>query len=216
MSASGSSEIERIRARQIVRTLKGRYGKIPWWPGDTDEVMIGAILTQQTRWENVERALDDLKRRGLCTMAGIHGADWADIESAIRCTGFYRVKTARLKSLAQFTRETCGSVQKMAEIPTAELRKGLLAVHGIGEETADSILCYGFSRPVFVVDAYTERMVRCVGIMAPRNRLKPLFESVLPENNEACRQTHAHIVEYAKEYCGKKRCDACILVNSNA
>ena len=211
MSASSSSKV-----RRIVRALKQRYGKIPWWPGDTDEVMIGAILTQQTRWENVERALADLKSRGLCTMAGIHSADNAEIESAIRCTGFYRVKARRLKSLAQFALEKCGGVQRMAEIPTTELREGLLAVKGIGEETADSILCYGFSRPVFVVDAYTERMVRCAGIMEPRNRLKPLFESVLPKNNETCRQTHAHIVEYAKEYCGKKRCDVCILVNSNA
>jgi len=210
MSASGSSKV-----RTIVRALKKRYGKIPWWPGDTDEVMIGAILTQQTRWENVERALLDLKDRGICTMVGIHTSDIADTESAIRCTGFYRVKARRLKSLADFAVENCGGVENMAGIPTSKLRKGLLAVHGIGEETADSILCYGFSRPVFVVDAYTERMVRCAGITEPRNRLKALFESVLPENNETCRQTHAHIVEYAKEYCGKKRCDACILVNSN-
>ena len=104
----------------------------------------------------------------------------------------------------------------MAGMPTGELREGLLGVHGIGEETADSILCYGFSRPVFVIDAYTERMVRCAGIKEPRNRLKALFGDVLPKENEACRQTHAHIVEYTKEYCGKKRCDACILVNSNA
>jgi endonuclease III related protein len=103
----------------------------------------------------------------------------------------------------------------MTEMSTGELRRGLLGVHGIGEETADSILCYGFSRPSFVIDAYTGRMVRCAGVNAPRNRLKPLFEGVLPKTNEACRQTHAHIVEYAKEYCGKKRCDGCILVNSN-
>jgi endonuclease III related protein len=211
MSASGSSD----KVRRIVLALDQRYGKIPWWPGDTDEVMIGAILTQQTRWENVERALADLRSHRLCTMAGINAAEIADIEPVIRCTGFYRVKTQRLKSLARFALETCGGVQRMAEIPTGELRKGLLAVRGIGEETADSILCYGFSRPVFVVDAYTERIVRCAGIREPRKRLKPLFESVLPKDNEACRQTHAHIVEYAKEYCGKKRCDGCILVNSN-
>jgi endonuclease-3 related protein len=216
MSASGSSEPGKARARRIVRTLKSRYGKIPWWPGDTDEVMIGAILVQQTRWENVERALADLKRRGLCTMAGIHGADREEIESAIRCTGFYRIKAARLKSLARFALDTCGGVHEMAGIPTATLRDGLLAVKGIGEETADSILCYGFSRPVFVVDAYTDRMVRCAGISEARNQLKPLFESVIPGDNETFRQTHAHIVEYAKEYCGKKRCEACILVNSNA
>jgi endonuclease-3 related protein len=88
-------------------------------------------------------------------------------------------------------------------------------VHGIGEETADSILCYGFSRPSFVIDAYTDRIMRCIGVTEPRNRLKPLFEGVLAETDEACRQTHAHIVEYAKEFCIKKRCDTCILVNSS-
>jgi endonuclease III related protein len=209
MSASSS-----VKLQQIVRALKKRYGKIPWWPGTCEEVMIGAILTQQTRWENVERALLELRREGICTMPAIRQADARDIEGAIRCTGFYRIKARRLKALADFV-ESCGGVRQMGDIPTGALREGLLGVHGIGEETADSILCYGFSRPGFVIDAYTERMVRCVGATGPRTRLKCLFESVLPEDNEACRQTHAHIVEYAKEFCGKKRCDACILVNSN-
>jgi endonuclease III related protein len=210
MSASSS-----VKVRRIVRALKKKYGKIPWWPGDCDEVMIGAILTQQTRWENVERALLELRRKGICTMPAIRRADVRDIEEAIRCTGFYRIKAGRLKALADFVEESCGGVQHMWGIPTAVLRESLLGVFGIGEETADSILCYGFSRPSFVIDAYTERMVRCAGVEEPRTRLKRLFESVLPEDNEACRQTHAHIVEYAKEFCGKKRCDACIIMNSN-
>ena len=209
MSASSLSEV-----RHLVRTLKKRYGTIPWWPGNCDEVMIGAILTQQTRWENVERALLELQRGQLCTLRAILTADPATVEGAIRCTGFYRMKTARLKALAAFVEEH-GGIARMADMPTPVLRKGLLNVHGIGEETADSILCYGFSRPSFVIDAYTDRMVRCMGVTEPRNQLKALFETVLPKNNAAYRQTHAHIVEYAKEYCGKKRCDACILVNSN-
>lgn len=209
MSASSSAKV-----RQLVRTLKKKYGTIPWWPGDRDEVMIGAILTQQTRWENVERALCELRNKDLCTMPAILQADTRKLEEAIRCTGFFRMKARRLKSLAAFV-EACGGVENMETIPTAELREGLLAVHGIGEETADSILCYAFSRPSFVIDAYTDRMVRCIGVTEPRGQLKGLFEGVLPKTNAACRQTHAHIVEYAKEYCGKKRCDACILVNSN-
>ena len=209
MSASSS-----FKVRRIIRILKKKYGRIPWWPGDCDEVMIGAILTQQTRWENVERALTELHRKDLCSMSAIRLADAGDIEDAIRCTGFYRIKAGRLKALAAFADE-CGGVERMAAIPTETLREGLLGVHGIGEETADSILCYGFSRPGFVIDAYTDRMVRCIGVKEPRKDLKALFESVLPKDNEACRQTHAHIVEYAKEFCGKKRCDACILVNSN-
>lgn len=210
MSASSSAEI-----RHLVRVLEDKYGTIPWWPGDCEEVMIGAILTQQTRWENVERALFELNVRGLCTMQAILAADSHDLENAIRCTGFYRMKAGRLKSLAVFVEEQCGGVKRMETTSTGTLREGLLSVHGIGEETADSILCYGFSRPNFVIDAYTDRMVRCIGLTDPRNRLKGLFEQVLPKTNAACRQTHAHIVEYAKEYCGKKRCEACILVNSN-
>lgn len=210
MSASSLFKI-----RQLVLALESRYGKIPWWPGDCDEVMIGAILTQQTRWANVTKALDELHRRDLSTLAAIRVADIRSIEEAIRCTGFYRMKAQRLKNLAAFVEETCGGVNRMAAMSTPALREGLLSVHGIGEETADSILCYGFSRPCFVIDAYTDRVVRCIGVTEPRNRLKPLFEHVLPKTDEACRQTHAHIVEYAKEFCQKNRCDACILVNSN-
>lgn len=214
MSVSGLSETGRTKARRLARALKKRYGIIPWWPGDCDEVMIGAILTQQTRWENVVRALAELHRRDLCTLSAIQWADAQEIEEAIRCTGFYRMKTARLKSLAAFVNE-CGGMGRMTDMPTPVLREGLLNVHGIGEETADSILCYAFSRPSFVIDAYTDRMVRCMGVTEPKNQLKNLFESVMPGDNLTYRQTHAHIVEYAKEYCGKKRCNACILVNSN-
>ncbi len=146
MSASSSAENAAL-AKKIVGILKRRFGEIPWWPGDTDEVMIGAILTQQTRWENVEQALRLLKERNLCSLSALCAADLPDIESAIRCTGFYRIKARRLKVLAAFVTDTCGGVSVMDTIPTEELREGLLGVNGIGEETADSILCYGFARP---------------------------------------------------------------------
>jgi endonuclease-3 related protein len=177
--------------------------------------MIGAILTQQTRWENVERALLELERKRLNSMHSLYSADKQDIENAIRCTGFYRIKAQRLKSLAAHVMETYGGVDGMREIPTRILRDGLLNVNGIGEETADSILCYGHLRTSFVIDAYTEKIVRCAGVTDKRQELKPLFESILPGEPDVYRQTHAHIVEYAKEYCGKKRCSECILVNSN-
>jgi len=210
MSVSSS-----VRVKRIVQLLAGHYGEIAWWPGDTDEVMIGAVLTQQTRWENVERSLLELKKRGLNSMHSIYSAETQDIEDAIRCTGFYRIKAQRLQSLASHVRETYGSVDRMCPIPTEILRAGLLKVKGIGEETADSILCYGFLRTSFVIDAYTEKIVRCMGIKDKRQELKPLFESILPGDQRVYRQTHAHMVEYAKEYCGKKRCSECILVNLN-
>lgn len=203
------------RTKKIVGILSRRYGVISWWPGDTDEVMIGAILTQQTRWENVVQALSNLKDLGCCSIAAIHAIRQEEIEPAIRCTGFYRIKARRLKALAAHVTGVYGSVDHMAEFPTAVLRDGLLSVNGIGAETADSILCYGFFRPSFVIDAYTERMMQCAGIPERRADLKALFESVLPKDPEACRQTHAHIVEYYKEYCAKKRCETCSIANLN-
>ncbi|MEI7857108.1 MAG: Fe-S cluster assembly protein HesB [Methanomicrobiales archaeon] len=210
MSVSSSVKVQRI-----VRSLAGHYGEIAWWPGNTDEVMIGSILTQQTRWENVERALVVLEKRGLNSLSALYSADTQDIEDAIRCTGFFRIKGQRLQSLAAHVMETYGGPEGMQAIPTELLRNRLLAVKGIGEETADSILCFGFLRASFVIDAYTQRIVRCAGVEEKRRELKPLFESILPDDPKTYRQTHAHLVEYAKEFCGKKRCSECILVNLN-
>ena len=210
MSGSSSGKINRL-----ISSLDGCYGEIAWWPGDPDEVMIGAVLTQQTRWEIVERALVNLRKRDLCSIDAIFHGDIRDIEDAIRCTGFYRIKAKRLKSLATYIMEIFGGIEKMADIPTGQLRAGLLDVSGIGEETADSILCYGLDRTSFVIDAYTDRIVRCIGVTEKKQDLKSLFEKNLPKDNHSYRQVHAHIVEYAKEYCGKKRCDECILLSSN-
>jgi endonuclease III related protein len=209
---SGSSS---IKIEKLVHVLATRYGDVRWWPGDADEVMIGAILTQQTRWENVEHALAFLQKRNLCTITAIMNAEVMDIEDAIRCTGFYRMKARRLKSLASHIILTYGGVGEMAGVPTDTLRKGLLNVPGIGDETADSILCYGLLRTSFVIDAYTDRIVRCMGVTEKKDRLKGLFEQILPLDNHIYKQTHAHIVEYAKEFCGKKRCAECILVSSS-
>jgi endonuclease III related protein len=209
---SGSSS---VKIKHLISSLASSFGEIEWWPGCPDEVMIGAILTQQTRWENVERALTELKKRGLCSIDTLIMADIQEIEDAIRCTGFYRVKAKRLKLLASFVMDMYGDIDRMADVSTPHLRKGLLNVPGIGEETADSILCYGLFRTSFVIDAYTERMTRCIGVTEKRQNLKRLFEKCLPKDNYVYRQTHAHIVEYAKEFCGKKRCSECILVSSS-
>lgn len=177
--------------------------------------MIGAILTQQTRWENVERAIVALKEAGLCSIPAIYAASPGQIEELIRCTGFYRVKTRRLLNLARHILDHYGGVEGMEQVPTGELRALLLTVDGIGEETADSILCYALGRRSFVIDAYTLRLCGCAGIRDSRNQLKSSFENVLPDQIEAYRQTHAHIVEYSKEYCQKKRCDTCWVRNLN-
>ncbi len=212
---SGSSST-RDRVRLIVDRLEDRYGTIDWWHAPPDEVMVGAILTQQTRWENVERALDRLRAGDLLSMAAIEAAPADLIEEAVRCTGFFRVKTCRLQALARFVIDEHGSVEAMAAAGTDELRRDLLGVPGIGEETADSILCYAFSRCSFVIDAYTRRLCACAGVDEPVEGYRHLFESVLPPVNVRYRQTHAHIVEYAKSQCSRKRCEECSIRSLNA
>ena len=197
----------------IISFLDTQYGEIPWWPGSTEEVMIGAVLTQQTRWTNVEVALGRMNEYGLCSLAAIYRSDDSDIESAIRCTGFYRVKTKRLKTLASFVIDNYCDVNSMQAVTTSILRKELLCVNGIGAETADSILCYALNRRSYVIDAYTERICGCAGITEKKGLLKSLFESVLPEDNQAYRLCHAWFVEYAKEYCGNRRCGECMIKN---
>lgn len=199
----------------MIAALRARYGTIPWWRAPPEEVMIGAVLVQQTRWENVRRALERLRGDDLLSLNAIDQAPAELVEDAVRCAGFYRVKTRRLKALARFVVERFGSVEAMAHAPTDELRHGLLTVPGVGEETADAILCYAFGRCSFVIDTYTRRLCTCAGIEEPTNGYRALFEAALPRENAAYRQTHAHIVEYGKEYCSRRRCEGCIIRSSN-
>jgi len=196
------------RISVLLDLLERRYGRIVWWDASPEEVIIGAVLTQQTRWENVEQALENLSKAGICSTEWIAAADAATIEEQIRPAGFYRVKTRRLKAVSLMVQES-GGIRALGEIPTADLREALLAVHGVGEETADSILCYGFQRASFVIDAYTRRICGCMGISGSYRDLKDLFERVLPAEATAHAQAHGWIVEYAKEFCGKKRCEEC-------
>jgi endonuclease III related protein len=141
--------------------------------------MIGAILTQKTRWENVTRALAGLRSRDLCLIAVLSSADIHDIEEAVWCTGFFRLKSKRLQALAAHIMDMHGCIEAMGNVPTAMLRADLLSVNGIGEEAADSILCYGFSRTSFVIDAYAQKIHQGNGIHEPRPVAKSLFERVL-------------------------------------
>lgn len=200
---------ERDRIDTLISVLNETYGTFPWWDAPFDEVVIGAILTQQTRWENVEAALTRLRLAGLNTLAAIAGADPADLESCIRCTGFYRVKSARLHKLATFFLDQYHELKEIDLIPTDLLRRSLLTVNGVGEETADSILCYGLFRETFVIDAYTRRICTCAGVSLTDDQLRRIFLSALGSDNRLLRSCHGQIVEYAKEYCSKKRCQEC-------
>ncbi len=200
----------------MVAALGERYGPLPWWRAPPEEVMVGAVLVQQTRWENAERALEGLRRDGLLSFEAIDRASAEAVEKAVRCAGFFRIKTRRLKALARFVLGTYGSVEGMANRPTDELRRGLLGVSGIGEETADAILCYAFSRCSFVIDAYTRRLCACAGVEEPAGGYRALFEAALPRDNLRYRETHAHIVEYGKSYCSRRRCEGCSIRSSDA
>ncbi len=204
---------ERDHIESLISVLNETYGTISWWDAPFDEVAIGAILTQQTRWENVETALNRLRSAGLNTLAAIAAADPADLESCIRGTGFYRVKSARLRRLATFFLDQYGGMEEIDLIPTDLLRRSLLTVNGVGEETADSILCYGLLRETFVIDSYTRRICTCAGVSLPADRLRRIFLSALGSNTHLLRSCHGQIVEYAKEYCNKKRCQECRIRN---
>ncbi len=197
--------------KKIYDLLLGELGHRNWWPADTPfEVVIGAVLTQQTRWENVERAIKNLKDHSLLEAYPLSKVKTEELEELIRCTGFYRQKAMRLKNISAFFNKNPDILEK----PSDELRKIMLSLNGIGEETADSIVLYAADKPKFVIDAYTKRMCKCMGIEGDYGKLQSVFESSLPGDVPLYKEFHALIVEYGKQFCGKKRCIDCILVEN--
>ncbi|MCE8422426.1 MAG: endonuclease [Candidatus Methanoperedens sp.] len=193
----------------IYDQLLGLFGHRNWWPAETPfEVVVGAILTQQTKWENVEKAIVNLKEKGLLTADGLAEADIEELEGLVRCTGFYRQKARRLKDISRFFSMN----PVILETPTYELRDVLLSLKGIGHETADSIVLYAADKPKFVIDAYTKKMCKCMGIDGDYTELQSLFEGSLPKDVPLYKEFHALIVEYGKRFCGKKMCGECMLV----
>lgn len=152
--------------RTILRTLYRRWGHQHWWPADTPfEVIVGAYLTQNTAWTNVERALSHLREAGVLSVEGIRSIDVIEFEKLIRSAGYFRQKAARLKQFVTFLDQRYGgSLERMFSTPTAQLREELLALPGVGPETADSILLYAGQHPIFVVDAYTRRIFERHGL----------------------------------------------------
>ncbi|SES74977.1 DNA-3-methyladenine glycosylase III [Methanococcoides vulcani] len=197
----------------IYEALLGMIGHLQWWPADTPfEVVIGTILTQQTKWTNVEKAIGALKRSDLIEPEQLANADVEHIEELVRCCGFYRQKAKRLKDIAQFF--TTEGMDNIFQLPTEELRELMLSLNGVGNETADSIVLYAADKPKFVIDAYTTRIMKCIGIEGNYMQLQKLFETELPSDVPLYKEYHALIVEYAKNYCGKKQCDDCVLLHS--
>jgi endonuclease III related protein len=195
-------------------------GPMHWWPARTPfEVIVGAILTQSTSWTNVERAIENLRDARKLNPAAITALRLDRLAELIRPSGYFRQKAIKLKAFVRFlNREFEGSLKKMFAIPTPELRMRLLAVHGIGPETADSILLYSGNHPVFVVDAYTHRILERHGITSGARDyegVRALFENTLPRDARLYNEFHALIVNTGKHWCRKKepRCGECPLAS---
>jgi endonuclease-3 related protein len=198
----------------IYRTLLDELGRQDWWPAETPfEVIVGALLTQQTRWPNVETAIANLREKGLLDAESLSATECSEIEELIRCTGFYRQKARRLRDISRFFTER--GMDNLFDLPVDELRKALLSLGGVGPETADSIILYAAEKPKFVIDAYTKRIMGCLGIYKDYHDMQRLFETSLPADVELYKEYHALIVEYAKKYCGRKQCDSCLLTGGN-
>ncbi|MBI1749096.1 MAG: endonuclease III domain-containing protein [Acidobacteria bacterium] len=193
-------------------------GPQSWWPARTPfEVIVGAILTQNTAWTNVEKAVANLRRERLLTPKALGRVSQAKLARLIRSSGYFRQKAKKLKAFVKFLRsEYGGSLGKMFRTPTPELREKLLAVHGIGPETADSILLYAGQHPVFVVDAYTKRILLRHGLVSAKagyEELRALFEKTLPPDVQLYNEYHGLIVMTGKHWCRTKnpRCHECPL-----
>lgn len=204
--------------REYYNALFRTLGPQNWWPARTPfEVIVGAILTQNTAWTNVEKAITNLRREHLLTPAALARVPRTKLARLIRSSGYFRQKAKKLKAFVKFLRrEYRGSLAKMFRAPTVELREKLLAVHGIGPETADSILLYAARHPVFVVDAYTKRILtrhELVTEKAGYEELRALFENSLPRDAQLYNEFHGLIVMTGKHWCRTKNpiCHACPL-----
>jgi len=197
--------------------LLAHFGRQQWWPAETPlEVMIGAILTQNTNWTNVERAIQNLKKRDLVSLHRLASLPVAELAEYIRPAGYYNIKAKRLKNLLQFIHDQYdGDLAGLFHQETQAIREGLLSVNGVGQETADSIVLYAANRPVFVVDAYTYRILTRHG-MAPEeatyDEIQSLFMDHLPEDVSLYNEFHALVVLAGKTYCRKTPvCSGCPL-----
>ena len=192
------------------------FGPQHWWPGETPfEVIVGAVLTQNTNWKNVELAIENLREAEKLSLNAIHELPSGKLQQLIRPAGYYRVKSTRLKNVAKHIIERYGDVDAMFEQDWQELRTDLLTINGVGPETADSILLYAGEQPTFVIDAYTARVAKRHGwteIDANYDTLKAFFESQLQRDVGLFNEYHALIVQVGKDSCKPSpKCEECPL-----
>jgi len=199
----------------IYNSLFKHFGPQDWWPGETPfEVIIGAILTQNTSWDNVEKAIVSLKASGKFTPEGLFKLQTDKLALLIKSSGYFNIKAKRLKNFLSFLfNDYEGNIDRLLKEDGHLLRHKLLNVNGIGPETADSILLYAAEYPIFVVDAYTNRIFSRHGYIpadATYHQIQELFVGNLPKDTQLYNEYHALIVRVGKELCRKTpRCNSC-------
>jgi endonuclease-3 related protein len=202
---------------EIYNRLYTTYGPQHWWPAESPfEVMVGAILTQSAAWKNVEKAIANLKSAQALSPAALLQLDSTALAALVRPSGYYNAKIRKLKAMAEWLGKNYGDdIAKMSAQNTAKLREQLLGVHGIGPETADSIILYAANQPIFVIDAYTRRILDRIGIVpdAPTyTGYQALFMNNLPLDSTIFNEYHALLVQLGKEACRKRPvCEQCCL-----
>lgn len=200
---------------RIYRVLYNALGPQHWWPGDTPfEVAVGAILTQNTNWGNVEKAILNLKKEGVLSVRKLHDMPVGRLAQLIRPAGYFNVKAKRLKAFLDFFMDGYnGQMKSMRDVAVNKLRAELLSVNGIGPETADSILLYALEKPVFVIDAYTKRIVSRHNIMGQDesyDKFQGLFHSAFKKDVRLFNEYHALLVMTGKNFCKPKpACEIC-------
>jgi endonuclease-3 related protein len=193
--------------KPLYEELSAEFGPLEnWWPAASDfERVAGAILVQQTRWENVDRVLRDMKRCGMMSPEAIAVIPIGELESIVRPAGFYRNKARSLQRIALYLKENPVAFSR----PPDRLRNELLALRGVGDETADVLMLYVAEKPSFVIDAYARRTLKCLGIEGNYRHLQKLFHESLPADVNVYRHYHALFVEHGKRYCNKNDCANC-------
>jgi len=200
---------------EIYDRLMSRYGPQHWWPGDTPfEVIIGAILTQSAAWTNVEKAIVNLKSTGVLSPGAIRNLPLDTLARLIRPCGYYNTKAVKLKAFTEWLgKNYFDNLDNLFALETQVLQEQLLAVHGIGNETADSIILYAANKPVFVIDAYTRRIIIRIGLFSEDVGYIPFqtfFMDNLPADVQLFNEYHALLVCLGKDVCHKQpRCSGC-------
>ena len=205
---------------EIYHLLLARYGPQHWWPAETPfEVIVGAILTQSAAWGNVEKAISNLKKARAMSPASLRRLPLSKLAKLIYPSGYYNAKALKLKSFVKHLEEDHeDSLERLFSLDMQLLRSELLNIHGIGPETADSIILYAAHKPIFIIDAYTRRILSRLGINPSRDNystFQEIFMGNLPVDEKLFNEYHALLVRHGKEVCKKvPLCDNCCLKGS--